>query len=306
MAYTATNNLNDVVENTPTAAEPVSNLGLAMLETRRTYKAVILKEHNADGTHSSVNGAVITAGSIPLSALVGGTALSAGGVATANLADGAVTTAKLAALGVTGATIANKTIGPTKMVGTTTAHIWVVQSDGSLAEVAVSGALTMTAAGVFSLASSVVGQAIAMFAEVEATGAQGGTFTAGAWQLRVLNSTIIDSAAIFNLASNVLTWSTAGTYYIKAESTAYTVGFHQIRLWDPTNNVVLSDGMPACATAEQTVSSAETVINVLDGVTQKLQIQHYCQTTRATDGLGHNPGFGGNSIFSRITIIKLA
>lgn len=314
MPYTATNNLNDLVETSPPATGTVaSDLGPAALETRRTFKAVILKEHNADGSHASVNGNVLVAGSVPSAALAAGAVVAAAianeTITGAQIAPTTIDNTKIVAATLTTAQVATKTLLAANMASTAAGHVWVGNGSGGMGEVAVTGAISINSAGVTTFNAALVQQAIAIFADIETSGTDGGTFTSGAWQVRKLNSTIIDSGHLFTLSANVLTLATAGTYYIRAESVAYKVDKHQIRLYDNTNTVVLADGMPATSTnasTDQSPSTLETVLTLAAGITQTMELQHQCQTTEAADGLGKNTGFGDNNIFSRITIIKLA
>ncbi len=314
MPYTATDDLNDLDETLPPSSGQVNtDLGPAALETRRTFKAVILKEHNPDGTHTSVNGSALTDGTVPAAKLVAAsltaTQMADGAITTNKLADGAVTAVKITDATITGAKVTAKTLAAAKMLSTAGGKIWVGDGSGGMAEVSMSGAATISAAGVVTLAASVVGQAIAIFADIETSGTDGGTFTSGAWQTRALNSTVVDTGMLFNLSANVLTLATAGTYYIKAAAVGYKVDGHQIRLWDTTNNAVLADGMPTFAdasVASQTESTLETVITLAAGVTLTMKLQHRCATTSATSGFGKNTGFGDNNVFAIITIVKLA
>jgi len=310
--YTGTNDLNQIVTTNPPASGTVAaDLGPAELETRRVMVAVIEKEHNSDGTHKSVNGAVLVAGSVPSTALAGSgltdTQIQALGITAASLALLTVTAAQIANNTITGGKIATKTIPVGCMLGTTTGSIWVVQAGGGLAEVAISGGATLSASGVLTIPPASSNQAIAIFADIKASGTDGGTLTSGSWQVRELNSTVIDSAMLFNLSANVLSWSRAGTYYIKAEALGHKVDLHQIRLYDNTNNVVIADGTASCAAAagtDQTLSTAEAVLVIT--AAQTMVLQHQCGTTAAGDGCGKSTGFGDNNVMARITIIKLA
>lgn len=316
MPYTATNNLNDLVETSPPATGTVSaDLGPAELETRRTFKAVIMKEHNADGTHSSVNGAVIVAGSVPASALV------AGSITSSLITAGTITGTQIAAATITGDNLVNNTITATQVAdgilpvgkmlgGGVGGKLWVTQTSGGLSEVAVSGVVTMDQTGAFAFAGSGTQQAVAIFADIETTGTDGGTFTSGAWQTRKLNSTVIDSNSLFNLSANVISVSTPGLYYVKAWSVGYKCDNHQVRLYDPTNSVELAAGCAAFAAQTspfgETRSELEFVLRLVPSATQSMRLEHQCQTTEASDGLGKNTGFGSNNVFSMVTIIKLA
>lgn len=84
MAYTGTNNLNQLDVGRPLDTEQGSVLGAALREAKLVFKTVLLKKHNPDGSL------------IPL--------------VSAELSDDAVITAKIADLAVTGAKIADSTL----------------------------------------------------------------------------------------------------------------------------------------------------------------------------------------------------
>jgi hypothetical protein len=185
----------------------------------------------------------------------------------------------------------------------------MVQDDLSVSEVVMSGDGTLDKTGLFTYVGASQQKAIAIFADVETTGTDGGTFANGAWQVRKLNSTIVDSASLFNLSGNVLTLATAGSYWVTAAAVGNICGLHQIRLRDVTTSgspVTIAAGMPVDAIAEQTTSLLEALVTLTSGQTRKFQLEHQCQTTRNSDGLGKNTGFGENNIFAKITFIKLA
>lgn len=136
--------------------------------------------------------------------------------------------------------------------------------------------------------------------EQESVGTNGGTFTSGIWQTRVLNSmtTINNTVALSN---NQFTLN-PGIYTIVVTAPGYEVDNHQIRLQNITNGVATLMGTSAYSPnsgGSMTSSSINGQFAV--SVPTVFEIQHMCATTQANDGLGIASGFG-NEIY---TIVKI-
>ena len=136
--------------------------------------------------------------------------------------------------------------------------------------------------------------------EQESTGTNGGTFTSGAWQTRILNS-ITNINNTVALSNNQFTLS-PGIYTIAATAPAYKVDNHQIRLQNITNSVTTLMGTSAFS-PNSGGSMTSSYINGQFAVSIPMvfEIQHMCTTTEANDGLGIASGFG-NEIY---TIVKI-
>ena len=132
-----------------------------------------------------------------------------------------------------------------------------------------------------------------------------GTFTNGAWRTRELNTEVTDVDGIVSISSNQFTLQ-AGTYLIKAQSPAYRVDQHVIRLYNVTDSSVDGVGMAVMTSssfASQTVSTLVTRITISGA--KAFEIQHQCQTTHATYGLGLHHGISGaDSIYTIVEIYK--
>lgn len=140
--------------------------------------------------------------------------------------------------------------------------------------------------------------------EQEAAGSNGGTFTANAWQTRVLNQ-IISSDTTITLAENQFTIG-PGIYEIWVSGPAYRVGNHQIRLQNMTDNITALWGT---STYSNTTNGSQTssIING-DLYINKLttfQVQHMAQSTAANDGFGIATGFGNSEIYTVVKIVNL-
>lgn len=120
--------------------------------------------------------------------------------------------------------------------------------------------------------------------EQQVSGTAGGTFTNGAQRTRLLNTKVVDSHLIATLGSNQVTLP-AGTYRFRGMSSAFNVNRHVCRLQDITNTATVAVGMASLAPASQ-----QSVSHVMGRVTitgaTVFELQHICETTRATDGFG--------------------
>ena len=138
--------------------------------------------------------------------------------------------------------------------------------------------LTNVSAGLFT--------SYAVIEDQKGAGANGGTFTSGAWRTRDLNTEVFDPDNIVSISSNQFTLQ-AGNYFIEASAPAYHVDRHQAALYDitadnfhtiGTNEYAKGDagtGSRSIVTARVTISSANVY-----------EIRHRCQTTFATYGFG--------------------
>lgn len=141
----------------------------------------------------------------------------------------------------------------------------------------------------------------------KASGTAGGTFTAGAWQTRTLNTVSTNTLTGSSLASNQITLP-AGTYDVFARAPGYVVSYHQAKLRNVT------DGSDAIiGTTENSGSSeAKTTTSFVIGRftiagTKAFELQHYCSpTTVATYGFGYPVNFGVIEVYAEIQIRRVA
>ncbi len=125
----------------------------------------------------------------------------------------------------------------------------------------------------------------------KAVGTDGGTFTAGAWQTREINTKVVDVGGYATLSANQITLP-AGTYRCRIQCPAYAVNKHQARLYNVTNAAVLLLG----SSQRNPSAGNHTVPSVIIGrftlaAAKVLEVQHRCETTLATNGLGIAAGF---------------
>lgn len=131
----------------------------------------------------------------------------------------------------------------------------------------------------------------------KAASTNGGTFTAGAWQTRTLNtiSSQVDVKASLNANQTLLE---AGVYLCRITCPAYNVGRHKARLRNMTDGADLLIG-----TSEYSGGAAGQTASIITGridlSSQKvLEIQHRCETSGATDGFGVSSNFSVTEVYT--------
>lgn len=144
----------------------------------------------------------------------------------------------------------------------------------------------------------------AILKEEQPSGTEGGTFTSGAWQTRVLN-TVAGDTSFVSLSSNQFTLP-KGKYRITGSAPAYQVNRHRTALYDVTNSSYVEYGENELSWASGVVvtrSRVTAVISINSSTTYELR--HRCQTTKTNDGLGKNSSFGVNEVQSVVEITKI-
>ena len=158
--------------------------------------------------------------------------------------------------------------GPQVISGVVTATSFVGNGAG----------LTNVSAGLFT--------SYAVIEDQKGAGANGGTFTSGAWRTRDLNTEIFDPDNIVSISSNQFTLQ-AGNYFIEASAPAYNVDRHQAALYDITADNFHSLGTNEYAKGDAGTGSRSIVIaRVSISSANVYEIRHRCQTTFATFGFG--------------------
>jgi len=140
--------------------------------------------------------------------------------------------------------------------------------------------------------------------EEQAAGTDGGTFTSGAWQTRVLNTEKTTNISGASLSSNQVTLP-AGTYYVEANAPARGVSEHILKLRDTTNTTDLIIGGVMTAVSGSSSSSMLSGVITLGG-TVVLELQHRSTATQATDGFGKAANVAVVEVYSEIKIWKVA
>lgn len=141
-------------------------------------------------------------------------------------------------------------------------------------------------------------------------GTDGGTFTAGAWRTRDLNTVMTNTIAGASLASNQVTLP-AGEYWVEATipGVAVSTGMRMVaRLYDVANSVQLIQSNDGSASPS---SAGGSSFNHISGIVSlsaetNFQLQHYSHQSTSNIGFGQGSDFGqGHSKFSVLKIWKV-
>lgn len=151
-----------------------------------------------------------------------------------------------------------------------------------------------------------VGEVTGAFAarEEQTSGTAGGTFTAGSWIDRTINTLEQDAASI-TLSSNRLTLP-AGKWLLRWAAPAYNVNTHQSRI------IINDAGSPEYHYGRSSISSSSLAVQMdSQGVALvdqsssfTVKVQHRCQITEATNGLGVAHGWG-DEVYSEIWGVRI-
>jgi hypothetical protein len=193
-------------------------------------------------------------------------------------------------------TAAGTTLARTAVLASTNANAavnWAAGTRRIFVTLAAGGALPFLLANAtglpFTTGLTNISAAYVNLQDQKAQNTAGGTFTAGAWQTRVLNTEVSDVGGLCSLASNQFTLA-AGTYTIHASAPAYLVNArHQLRLQNVTDTTTLlvgnSNYAPTItANVVQTNALLRGIFTIAAG--KALELQHQCQATEAADGFG--------------------
>lgn len=142
----------------------------------------------------------------------------------------------------------------------------------------------------------------------KSSGTAGGTFTAGAWHTRDLNTEVLDEIGS-TLSSNQFTLP-AGTYEIYSEHATAFVLCHQAKLYNVTDASdtimgTMTSSSAASGSPQATGTNATVVGKFTIAGTKTFEIRHRCESTRSGDGFG-NAGSFGTEIYSTVMIRKVA
>ena len=138
-----------------------------------------------------------------------------------------------------------------------------------------------------------------------ATAGDRGTFTAGAWQTREINTEVVDTDNIVSLSSNQFTLQ-AGTYQIKFGACAYRVNRHitRLRQISPAATIASSSAQYSWA-SDSNLQWSRGFARLTISQATAYEIQHYCQTTYSNNGFGFQMTYS-TSDYVQVEIYKEA
>lgn len=216
-----------------------------------------------------------------------------GTVTEPKIATGAVTTTKIGDLAVTATKIADATITYVKMASAAIASVTDIFSG--------------TASKLVDAATLKSARAQTWFIEEQQTsGTAGGTFTASAWQKRVLNTTVgTNGITGASLSSGVISLP-AGEYVVSFYGVGFQVEKHKTRLRNTTAGTTLGLGSNANAdNSTRTGNASHGSVRFTLGATSNIELQHYCSATKATQGFGDAASTGEAEQYAGVYIERI-
>jgi|GEM_PF-6047687 len=138
----------------------------------------------------------------------------------------------------------------------------------------------------------------------KAQSTEGGTFTSGAWQTRVLNTSKTNTITGASLGSNQITLP-AGTYWVDASANMFLVDRNQARLYDTTGAAVLVLGLNVFAGGSADGNRALVQGLFTLTTTSVLELQHRAAGTKAANGFGLANNFT-TEVYADVVIWKTA
>lgn len=153
------------------------------------------------------------------------------------------------------------------------------------------------------------GNGYAVLRTIKSSGTDAGTFTSGSWQNVEIQSGAGTGLSVLVLVAPFRFLLKKGVYIIKWRAPGYRCDDHQTRLYDYTNSAVVNRGEgssehSSSSGGDQTWSHGVTTVTVTVDDTA-YELQHRCQTTSSTNGMGSAVGFGINEIYASIEIYKI-
>lgn len=141
--------------------------------------------------------------------------------------------------------------------------------------------------------------------DAKATTTDGGTFTQGAWRTRTLQTTVHNSISGATLVANQISLP-AGSYRVDAWAVGHEVLSHQIRVRNVTAGTTVAVGSNIKSTAASNVGAISQVSGgrFTLTTTSLIELQHYCEQTKATDGFGRANSFGENEVYANVEIYQ--
>lgn len=139
----------------------------------------------------------------------------------------------------------------------------------------------------------------------KASGTDGGTFTSGAWQTRVLNTVLTNEISSASLSTNTITLP-SGTYFIDAACPAGMISAHKAKLYNTSDStdVILGSSEHAWNNSYTwTYSFVRGRFTISS--TKNFQVQHRAANTYATSGFGTGNS-QGTEVYSDVRIWKVA
>lgn len=121
--------------------------------------------------------------------------------------------------------------------------------------------------------------------EQRAANTSGGTFTAGAWRTRSLNTVVANTIAGASLESDILTLP-PGAYDLIWVAPGHNPTKHISRLWSITSSSIVGASSSAYTNSTVTQTDSRGRVRATFAVPTQIRLEHYCSGSQNTTGLG--------------------
>ena len=126
----------------------------------------------------------------------------------------------------------------------------------------------------------------AIIADQKATDTNGGSTSTGTFNVRDLNTELVDDDGIVSISSNQFTLQ-AGTYLIKASAPAYKAARHQIIIWNATDTSTVAVGTSEFSEVSSNMATRSFAQGrVTIGAAKAFEIRHRVGNAVTTFGFG--------------------
>lgn len=147
---------------------------------------------------------------------------------------------------------------------------------------------------------------LALLTEETAETVNGGTFTSGAWRTRQLAVKSDINGLITQVSSGRFRLK-PGYFYFEGFAMAYSVDYHQTRLFDITNNLVIEPYGLITAARTATLESGLSLVRAVYRIQAEtdIEMQHRCSTTQANTGFGQASPFPNANLFAALSVFVI-
>ena len=134
----------------------------------------------------------------------------------------------------------------------------------------------------------------------------GGASSATTDNVRDLNTVVTNEITGASLGSNRITLP-AGTYFIEASAPAFLTNRHRIFFYNITDSAVALLGINKYADSTASAFNTSDLTGRLTLAAEKvLELRHYTESARSSNGLGVNSDDSRTSIFADVIVTKVA
>jgi len=177
-------------------------------------------------------------------------------------------------------------------------------TDGAVGGLTGVSTFTISKAGLDSIVAVPVHHT-AVIKDVKAAGTGGGTFTAGSWQTRDLNTLQDPSGIVKSLTSNQFVLG-PGEYNMEGFGIAYAVVQHKIAFYNVTDTVFPTEliGLSNFNSNTGVMDKAFVTGTIVLTKDTTFELQHRGSVTRAGNGFGEASNFAVDEVYAQVRIVK--